>query len=193
MCDPISLTVASTAMQAYSGKKAADAQADVATQNAKLARDQANAVEERKAQQLAELQLQKQRTMGTQRVAMAGSGVDSSFGSGIDILSSTAYLAQQDMNNTEVNAANEKWGYQAQAANYDAQAGAARAAGKNNAIGTVLAGAGKVASMGSAAKAAPASQDTFFSSPTYEGAKAWSKNNQGLVSNKWYKGFKGGV
>lgn len=189
MCDPVSLAVASTGMQAYSSIQAGRAEANIANANARLAAEQANEVERLKAQQLTDIQQQKQQVIGTQRAAMAGAGVDSGYGSGLDILSNTAFLAQQDMNNTEINAANEKWGYQQQAANYKAQAGAAKAAGYNNALGAVLAGAGKVSSMQDVQPSTNAGSSSPFAPTTYKEAKAsWQQNaNFNFVAPRWRK------
>ena len=200
MCDPVSLAVASAGMQAYSGMQAANASADAAEQNARLARDQANAVEDKKARDLTLINQQEQQTKGTQRAAMASSGVDSGYGSGLSILSDTAYLAQQDKNNLEMNAAYDKWGFNSQAAQYDAQAGAARAAGKNNAIGTVLSTAASLSakSTPTTPTTSPVKEDNFFKAGYYGAKDAWGANTWaskdawqvskvGKVNNKWYK------
>jgi len=63
--------------------------------------------------------------------AMAGAGIDSSTGSGLDILTDTAYTTQQDVNQMEYNAAKKSWGYQQESENYKAEASANKAAGKN--------------------------------------------------------------
>jgi hypothetical protein len=192
MCDPVSIGIASTAMQVYSGNQAAKANANAAEQNAALARSQANAVEDRKARELTQINEQRKQTLGSQRAVMAANGVDSGTGSGLDALSSTYYLAQQDANNVEINAANEKWGYNQQAANYDYQASAARAAGKNNMIGSIIGGAANIMSSNSgSSKTNPlastaTSNDNFFKSGYYGSPDAWQMGKFGKVSKKWF-------
>lgn len=199
MCDPGSLALASAGMQAYSGMQAANASADAAEQNARLAREQANAVEDKKARDLTLINQQEQQTKGTQRVAMAGSGVDSGYGSGLSILSDTAFLAQQDKNNLEMNAAYDKWGLNSQASQFDAQAGATRAAGKNNAIGAVLSTVAGLSTKVSdpTTKTSPIKEDNFFKAGFYGDKNAWGTNawaskdawktsNIGKVNKKWY-------
>lgn len=184
MCDPVSMTVASTAMQIYSGNQTAKATANAAEQNAALARGQASAVEDKKARELTQINQQRAQTLGSQRAVMAANGVDSGTGSGLEALSNTYYLAQQDANNTEMNAANEKYAYNQQAANYENEASAARAAGRNNMIGSLISGVASVSALkaGSAVSKAgiigTSSSNKLFSS--------YGMSKYGTVAKKWF-------
>ena len=120
--------------------------AKVAQQNANLAIQQANDVQEQKAQQEQQLQQQKREVRGRQMSAMAGAGIDSSTGSGLDILSDTAYNSQQDINQLEMNAAKQTWGYQQQAENYKSEASAYKASASNANMSGIISAAGTVLS-----------------------------------------------
>ena len=153
MCDPATIGVALSAYGTYSQGAAASSQADyaakVADQNASLAVQQANDVQEQKAQQQRQLQEQSKAVRGKQLAGMAANGVDSSSGSGLSILTDTAYTTQEDENQLEWNAAKQQWGYKQQAENYKAEAEANRVAGKNAMTSAYLGMAGQLASLGS--------------------------------------------
>lgn len=138
MCDPGTIGIISTLMsaggsimQASAQKRAADANAEVAMQNANLARQQAEEVQRQKAREETILAQKEQQVLGQQRVAMAGSGTSPTEGSGLNILQSTAYQAGQDVNAMEWNAANQEWQLKSQAVNYENQAESMKAQGKN--------------------------------------------------------------
>jgi hypothetical protein len=191
MCEPVTLGIISTAFGAYSSiqqgnaqAQAAEANAAAAERNANSARWQANQVESKKARELSELNWQKQQTLAKQRVAMAGSGIDSQSGSGMNQLQSTAVLAKKDTDNLEWNAALDKYGYDSQATEFEtqassfrAQASAARTAGTLNAIGGLAMGAYSLSGGSAASKAGSINPDSY--------AKASIVKPFGLVSPKW--------
>jgi hypothetical protein len=143
MFTPTLLTAVSTIGQGVAQNKYANAQADVAEQNAQLAQNRISDVEYQKQQQIGKINRDKQQTIGSQRAAMAANGIDSSYGSGLSALTDTAYTAQEDKNETEYNAAKQEYGYQLEANNYRNQANSYRAAGKNALWGGVIGAAGQ--------------------------------------------------
>jgi hypothetical protein len=146
MCDPATIATiqaVATVGTAVSQYQAAGAQADVANQNAKLAESKVADVEYQKQQQIKQINEQKRQTQGAQRAAMAASGVDSSYGSGLSILTDAAFLAQEDENETEFNATKQGWGYKVKAANYRNQAKSAKKAGQAALAGGILGATGQ--------------------------------------------------
>lgn len=71
--------------------------------------------------------------IGSQRAALAASGVDVSDGSAADVQADTAMLGELDARAIRNNARREAWGYQVQATNYRSQGALAQASGKNQA------------------------------------------------------------
>ena len=202
MCEPTTLAIIGTAVSAYGSiaqgsahAQAAEANAAAAERNANNARWRANQVEDKKAREMSELHWQRQQTLAKQRVAMAGSGIDSQSGSGLNQLQSTAVLAKKDEDNLEWNAALEKYGYDYQATEFDNQASAfksqassARTAGTIGAISSLAMGAYSLTGGGAAAGKAGAgaiNPDSF--------AKASIAKPFGLVSPKWAAWNKAGT
>ena len=130
MCNPTMIMAVGAIGQTMAAYQAANAQADAAEQNARLAEAKVAETEQLKQQQLADINEAKRQTIGTQRAAMAASGIDSSMGSGLKELTDTAYIAKQDRDETEFNAAKEEWGYKMEARNYRDQAAATRASAR---------------------------------------------------------------
>lgn len=140
MCvDPVTmLTIGSMAMSAFStiqqGKAAeaqANYQAQVADNNAKVARMQAEDALQRGQIEEQQHRRKVQQMLSTQRVGIGASGFDLSDTTSQDILGDTAMFGEYDALTIRNNAAREAWGYRNQASNYTAQAGANRAAGDN--------------------------------------------------------------
>ena len=154
MCDPIVGTALAAYGQYAQGQaqaSQANAAATQAKQNEALAIQQANDVQQQKAQEQKMLQRQSNELRGKQVAAMAGAGVDSSTGSGLNILTDTAYNTQEDINQLEWNAAKKQWGYQQQAENYKAEAGAYKAAASNARTMGLIGAATTLASYGQGA------------------------------------------
>lgn len=68
--------------------------------------------------------------IGTQRAAIAASGVDVNSGSSVDVQADTAYTGELDAMTIRANAAREAWGYQVTDSNERAAAVSARLQGK---------------------------------------------------------------
>lgn len=150
MCDlSQGLGLLSTLGQAKAASSADALRAQVATQNANLADQQANEVQEQKQQQDQEIQERKRQTIGTQRAAMAANGADSSYGTGLATITDTAYNAQQDINNTEINADQQSTALRSQAQDYKNAANIYNANSKSDMMGGILGATGSyLASLG---------------------------------------------
>lgn len=137
--------------QSQANKASANAQAQVAENNATLAEYQARDAERRGSIAAQNVGYRTNQLAGSQRTAMAANGVDLGYGSALEILSDTEYFGQVDRATTVDNAAREAWGYRTQGANYSADAsllrGRADAESPFLAAGTsLLTSAGKVSS-----------------------------------------------
>lgn len=194
MCDPTMMMMLGTAVQTATQYQSSQYQADVAEQNAKIAEEQARDVQRRKAEEISDLQEQRRQMQGQQRVAMAATGADSGYGSGLAILTDTSYLSQMDINKTEYNAAKEEWGYQSQAKMYKAESGAHKAAAKNAIVqGVVTMGSQMIgAKSGNSSAGASTSKATGYKSSslmpttnTYWDPPKYMLG-QNLVDTKWY-------
>ncbi|MDB5707859.1 MAG: hypothetical protein JWN66_4975 [Sphingomonas bacterium] len=171
MCDPVTLTIAATAVaiggQVMSGIGQAQQyryEAKIADQNAHLANEQAhdsidntNLEAQRRYRELSQ-------TKGAQQAAMAANGLDLNFGSPVDIQKDTAMIGAEDLaqiykSGFELTRSHEitAWNYKSQAAGKRAQATGALINAGFQAVGTALGGASQAAGMGgSSAKAAGA-------------------------------------
>ncbi len=117
--------------------------AQISERRAKDAIERGALEEQRKRQEVAQLQ-------GRQQVAMAANGVDLGFGSPLDTLVDTAVLGELDALTIRSNTYREAYDYRVQAANQRAGAQlsiaegkAAKTGGWLNAAGTILTGASK--------------------------------------------------
>jgi hypothetical protein len=81
-----------------------------------------------------------QRVIGSQRAALAASGVDVESGSAMDVQENTAALAAEDAMVIKNNAWLEAWGYKTQASSARSQAAFTSMAAGNEARNTLLAG-----------------------------------------------------
>lgn len=161
MCDPVTLTLATTAVvaggQIYQGaaqKSAAKYDARVANQNRQLELQARNDAAERGVEQQKQHWRRVSQQYGQQRAMQAASGLDISFGSPADLLSDVQELGAEDSKTIAANTAKEIKGYEINAANYVMQGRAAKSRGKAamtgaviNAFGTVLGGATQVSKM----------------------------------------------
>ncbi len=142
MCDPVSATLAFTALaggaQAYSQHQQGKAEAKVATQNARLANQQADdrtrlgMIEEQRVRN------QTRQAMGTQNAALAANGVELGSGSAGEILSQTAGMGEQDAYLARANALREAWGFKVDANNYYNSRRMIKSGAKGAIAGTVL-------------------------------------------------------
>lgn len=86
--------------------------------------------------------------IGAQRAAFAANGVDVNSGSAGQVQNDAAALGELDALTLVNNAAREAYGYQVQAMDQRQQGKLAKYQGKMDAIGSILGGAEKAASMG---------------------------------------------
>lgn len=145
MCEPTTLMVASLALTGASGLYSASAareagkyEQQVANRNAAIADQQAE-----QARQIGnmdeERQLRRVRAaLGSQRAALAANGLDINSGTALDLQAETAGFGAADALNLRSNALREAWGFNVEATNQRNSGRAARAQGRNAAIGTLL-------------------------------------------------------
>lgn len=138
--------------QANAAAAAANYNAQVQEMNAQISEENAEDALERGADEEQALRRRHAQIIGQQEAAMAANGVDLSFGSPLDTLVDTTYLADLDALNVRSNAARENYNYRVQAANQRAgaelfrmEARSARTGGFLNAAGSVLTGASNAA------------------------------------------------
>ena len=155
MCEPTTLAIASMALTAGAGVYSASAQRaagkyeqQVAERNATIADQQAE-----QAKQIGnideERQLRRVRAaLGSQRAALAANGIDVNSGTALDLQAETAGFGAADALNLRSNALREAWGFNVEATNQRNSGRAARAQGRNAAIGTMLTTASSVAGQG---------------------------------------------
>ncbi|WP_028970161.1 virion core protein, T7 gp14 family [Sphingomonas sp. URHD0057] len=155
MCDPVSLTVAATAVaalgQGYSALSAnvqGRYEAKVASQNAHLEEGRAKDALQRGTTEAIRYGKQLSQAEGEQNAALAANGIDIGFGSAAAVRSDMARAGQEDSLTIYKNAAREAQGYEINAANYRSEALADKAKAKGaivsglfNIGSTVLGGA----------------------------------------------------
>lgn len=159
MCDPVTLTVAATAVaatgqivsgigksqQANYAAGIADQNRVAASKNAADAQDQTALEAQRRYRALAQ-------TKGAQQAAMAANGVDINYGTAVDIQRDTAMIGAEDVGQIYKAGAAKVKGYDTEAWNYAGEANAQRAKAKGaivdgifGAAGTALGGASQIA------------------------------------------------
>lgn len=131
MCDPVTLTIAATAVATmgtvFSGYVAAkqDAYAaGIASNNAVYAQRAAVAAQTAGDRESVAQGEQLSSLKGQQIAAMAANGVDLSSGSPLDVQSASAVLGAQDAQTTRDNTAMRVQGFQIDSANYTAESAA---------------------------------------------------------------------
>lgn len=160
MCDPVTATVVAAAVVTAGGKlyagKAAQVQgryeqkiaqqgADAERRGARDATERGQ-IEERNRYRLMSQQI------GEQRAAQAANGVDTNFGSALQITGDTARIGYEDVGTIAENTKREVQGFDIRASNYTMQGRASRARGNAamvsgviDAAGSLLSGASQVA------------------------------------------------
>lgn len=150
----VASTVVTAAGQIYAGTAKANQmryEAQVADQNARLASQQASEAQDRGVREAQRYQRQLAQIKGRQQAAMAANGLDTSFGSALQVQQDTAMIGAEDTRTIYDNTANEVKGYEIDAANYRSGA-AAKRTGASQALvatafdvaGTALGGASQV-------------------------------------------------
>ena len=145
MCDPVTLAVMSAGVSMMgtlaSGSAAygqAKMQADMAAQNARLSEAAAVDAIERGDKAAARHYRELSQLKGNQIAAAAASGIDTGFGSAVEIQIDTAILGNEDANIIRENAMREAKGLRIDAWNYRAQRNAAKAAASQAVVSTVI-------------------------------------------------------
>ena|SRR5581483_4640823 len=135
--------------QAQATAAADNFNAQVAAQNAKIARQQAVWITQAGEAQAAQQEMKTRATVGAIKAAEAASNIDVNSGSAVDVRSSAAELGQLDAITIRSNAAREAYGQQVAATGFTNQsnldkfaAESASTAGDVGALGTFLGGVG---------------------------------------------------
>jgi hypothetical protein len=108
-----------------------NSQAEANEQNAKIAQQQAKDAIQRGQVEEDQQRQKAARIKAQQQAQFAASGVDSTSGSALDVLTDTMYLSELDAANIRYNAGQEAFGHNQQANNYLFQARSDRAAASN--------------------------------------------------------------
>lgn len=158
MCNPAMLQAGGAAFSLMGAMNQAEAQkqqyayqAQVAANNAAIAKQQASLAIQNGQTQEQTQQLKTSAVHGAQRAAMAANGIDLGEGSATDMLATTEFLGKRDQLTIRDNAMRQAWGYQVQAQNYTDAGQAMTATG--DAINPLMAGATSL--LGSATSFAP--------------------------------------
>ncbi|HED3230662.1 hypothetical protein [Klebsiella oxytoca] len=141
MCDPViagGSVLALSGVQALSQYQNGKYASAVAQQNANVAEAQAQDSINRGNSQAEEVRRRNRQAAGTQAATMGATGADLSSGNALDIFGDTAQFGTLDALTTVNNAQREAYGYQVQAANYQAEASSARKQGNIGAATTLL-------------------------------------------------------
>lgn len=151
MCDPVTLTIAATAVSAagtlYSGNAARNEalySAGVARNNATQARNNAADAESRGRDEQVRRGQAVAQARSAQTAAAAANGLDTTFGSAADVVADTTKGGLIDQGIIRENAAREATGFEIQAQNYDEQGKAYKRQARDIAVSTVLKTAGTV-------------------------------------------------
>ena len=134
----IGLGVASAASSAYGSIKQGNESKKLADYNAGIADAQATDALARGREDEDRFRTDARRIKGTQRAAIAASGVEVDSGSARDIQADAASLGELDALTIRHNAEREAWGFGVDAENSRRQGRNAQSAGRNQAIGTTI-------------------------------------------------------
>lgn len=161
MCDPVTLTIAATAVtaagQVASGigqSQQARYAATIADRNAQLSADQAKRAEENTALEAQRRYRQSAQVLGAQQAAMAANGVDINFGSAVDASRDARMIAAEDVGQIYRAGSDQVKNLDIQGWNSRAEANAQRAKASGaivnsvfSAASTALGGASQVSKM----------------------------------------------
>lgn len=135
MCDPVTLTIAGTAVAAagtvvktVNAANRATYEARVADSNAKLASSQAADAAERGKLEAQRVMGRNSQLLGRQRAAAAANGIEVDFGTSADVQEDTQTIGRDEVATTYRNSEREMQGFDINASNYQAKARGARAA-----------------------------------------------------------------
>jgi hypothetical protein len=164
---PYIIAAVGTAYSMYSENKAAHYQAAVATQNSKLADQQAINANAAGSYAADQARIRGNLARGSQLAAFAANNVEMSTGSAADILGDTAMFTAQDERQARTNAALQSYGFQVQSLASKGAAAYSLYQGKTSEMSSFLAGASSAAG---AYNATPSSGSTVMTQqPSYSG------------------------
>lgn len=148
MCEAVTLALmaAGTMASAYGTYQQGQAANDAAKYNAKMAEYAAQDAQRRGEEEAAAIQRKASSLKSSQRVAQAAHGLDVGYGTAQDLQDETDFFGQMDAATARTNAANQAWSYRSQGKLARAEGRAAAYQGALGATGTLLSGAGQVAS-----------------------------------------------
>lgn len=141
---PLVLSIASTAIGAYSQYQSNSYAAAVANRNAAQAEIFAKDARARGEQKADSERRKVAYKIGAQRVGIAASNVDVGSGMGLNIVGDTALLGEMDVQTIRQNADREALGYENQAANFRMEASASKQSALWNTVGTLVGGAADI-------------------------------------------------
>lgn len=142
----VALLAAAAGYTAYSQNEAASQQRKLANRNADLIDAQATDATRRGEEEAAAVKRRARAIRGAQRASFATQGVDVNSGTANDLQEETTTLGSIDAETTRKNAFREAWGLTQSADNQRLSGRYAQQAGRNQAVGTLLGGAGDSAS-----------------------------------------------
>jgi hypothetical protein len=131
-------TLAGGAVSAYSQYSAGKLEQKLSNLNATVSDLQAADAYRRGDIEMANVRRKGALILGQQRAGLAGQGIDINTGSAATIQEQTRVMTEVDAQTVSNNAALEAWGYKASAIQSRFQGSMARAAGTQQAIGTLL-------------------------------------------------------
>lgn len=140
----IAMMASGAASKAYGQISAGNAANDLMGFNADVAEWQAQDALTRGRVNAKRMRQQTERTIGSQRAALAGQGVDVNKGSALDVVADAAYLGELDALTIRNNAAKEAWGYRTQAMGYRYQGKMAQREGQFGAFQTIVGAGGSM-------------------------------------------------
>lgn len=149
MCEPTTIALVATAISGTMSAVGAYQQGQVAKQvgrNNQIMAEYAAADALRRGEQEAQaVQRKAAQLKGSQRALMASKGLDLSSGTPADILDTTDFFAESDVNTVRYNAKKDAWSSRVQGAQARAEGDAKARQGNLAAVGTLIGTGGSVA------------------------------------------------
>jgi hypothetical protein len=145
MTAAVGLMAGGAAMSAGAQRASGKAQQRLAEYNAQVGEVQADDAIARGREDEGRHRVAVRGLIGSQRAALAASGVDVNSGTASEIQEDTARQGELDALTIRLNAAREAWGYKVQAGDSRARGAYARAEGNMQALGTIVSAAGSYA------------------------------------------------
>lgn len=161
MCDPVTLTIAATAitaggqiMSGISQQQQSNYAAGIATRNAGIAANQAKDAEANTQKEAQRRYRQSAQSLGAQQASLAANGVDINFGTSVALQGDSRMFAAEDVGQIYKAGSERAKGFDNEAYNYRAESEAQKAKGRGammeglfGAAGTALGGATQVSKL----------------------------------------------